>query len=227
MTSEKKMAFVCMYTSYMAILEPCTDEEVGRLVRAMLAYQLTGEEPEFTGGERYVWPYLRDRINRENETYDKRCAASRENGKKGGRPKKTAAAEVNASNEEKPKKPKKPKEIEKEKEKEKEKENEKENKKEKDNKKDINTRESKAAKPPRPRFIKPKLEDIQAYCCEKGYGIDAEAFWDYYEANGWQVGRSPMKDWKAAVRNWMRKEKEHGRNQKPAQEIVFKNGHSL
>jgi hypothetical protein len=34
--------------------------------------------------------------------------------------------------------------------------------------------------------------------------VEARRFWDYYESNGWKVGRNPMKDWKAAVRNWQR-----------------------
>ena len=34
--------------------------------------------------------------------------------------------------------------------------------------------------------------------------VEAQRFWDYYESNGWRVGRNPMKDWKAAVRNWQR-----------------------
>ena len=37
--------------------------------------------------------------------------------------------------------------------------------------------------------------------------MDASYFYDYYESNGWCVGKKPMKDWKAAVRNWMRNEK--------------------
>ena len=53
-----------------------------------------------------------------------------------------------------------------------------------------------------PRFRKPTIEEIRAYCRERDNGIDAERFFDYYEARGWQVGKSPMKDWKAAVRTW-------------------------
>ena len=34
--------------------------------------------------------------------------------------------------------------------------------------------------------------------------VEAQRFWDYYESNGWRVGRNPMKDWKAAARNWQR-----------------------
>lgn len=54
------------------------------------------------------------------------------------------------------------------------------------------------------RFTKPTLADIQAYCIERNNNVDAERFYDYYEANGWKVGKNPMKDWKASVRTWER-----------------------
>lgn len=54
------------------------------------------------------------------------------------------------------------------------------------------------------RFTKPTLEEVQAYCIERGNGVAAQHFIDYYEAKGWIVGKSPMKDWKAAVRTWER-----------------------
>lgn len=53
-------------------------------------------------------------------------------------------------------------------------------------------------------FTKPTLEDVQAYCLERGKGVDAQKWYDYYSANGWKVGKNPMKDWKAAVRTWER-----------------------
>lgn len=56
------------------------------------------------------------------------------------------------------------------------------------------------------KFQKPTIEQIRAYCKEAGKNIDAEAFFDFYEAKGWVVGRAPMKDWKAAVRNWAKNE---------------------
>ena len=56
------------------------------------------------------------------------------------------------------------------------------------------------------RFVKPTLEEIKAYCQSRQNGVDAERFYDYYESNGWRVGKSPMKDWKAAVRTWERSE---------------------
>lgn len=55
------------------------------------------------------------------------------------------------------------------------------------------------------RFARPSLEEVKAYCEERKNKIDPEHFIDYYEANGWKVGKSSMKDWKAAVRNWERK----------------------
>lgn len=54
------------------------------------------------------------------------------------------------------------------------------------------------------RFVKPSINEIAAYCKERGNDIDAAAFFDYYESKGWKVGGNPMKDWKAAVRNWER-----------------------
>lgn len=49
---------------------------------------------------------------------------------------------------------------------------------------------------------RPSAEDVEAYCKEKGYRVDARRFIDYYMSNGWKVGKNPMKDWKAAVRTW-------------------------
>lgn len=55
-------------------------------------------------------------------------------------------------------------------------------------------------------FKKPTLTDIENYINEKDYNMSAESFYDFYESNGWKVGKNPMKDWKAAVRNWNRNE---------------------
>lgn len=54
------------------------------------------------------------------------------------------------------------------------------------------------------RFVKPTLVEVQAYCSERGKGVDPQKWYDYYSANGWKVGKNPMKDWKAAVRTWER-----------------------
>lgn len=57
------------------------------------------------------------------------------------------------------------------------------------------------------RFQPPTLYDVKAYCMERGNNVDAERFVNYYTANGWKVGKNPMKDWKAAVRTWERSNK--------------------
>ncbi|WP_288190344.1 hypothetical protein [uncultured Veillonella sp.] len=57
-------------------------------------------------------------------------------------------------------------------------------------------------------FVKPTREEVRAYCIERGNDIDPDKFYDYYESNGWMVGKSKMKDWKAAVRTWERNSKQ-------------------
>lgn len=57
---------------------------------------------------------------------------------------------------------------------------------------------------PQKRFTKPTLEEVQAYCQERGNNVDAQKWYDYYSSNGWRVGKNPMKDWKAAIRTWER-----------------------
>lgn len=58
----------------------------------------------------------------------------------------------------------------------------------------------------RKRFEKPTLSEIEQYCIERNNNVNAEQFYDYYESNGWKVGKNSMKDWKAAVRTWERSE---------------------
>ena len=58
------------------------------------------------------------------------------------------------------------------------------------------------------RFTPPTPEEVQQYCSESGHYIDADAFVDFYESKSWMVGKNKMKDWKSAVRNWERRDKE-------------------
>ena len=60
--------------------------------------------------------------------------------------------------------------------------------------------------PKRKPFTKPTIDEIQDYCIERNNNVNAEQFYDYYESNGWKVGKNSMKDWKAAVRTWERSE---------------------
>lgn len=57
------------------------------------------------------------------------------------------------------------------------------------------------------RFVKPTVEEIAEYCRERNNGIDAQYFWDSYNAKDWMIGKQKMKDWKSCVRTWERNKK--------------------
>ena len=62
------------------------------------------------------------------------------------------------------------------------------------------------------KFVKPTVEEIRAFCAEKNLlNVDAESFIDFYESKGWLVGKSKMKDWRASVRNWNRRNNEESK----------------
>ena len=56
-------------------------------------------------------------------------------------------------------------------------------------------------------FQKPTQEELKTYIKENGLIVNAQEFMDYYESNGWKVGRNNMKDWKATARRWSSKQK--------------------
>ena len=62
-------------------------------------------------------------------------------------------------------------------------------------------------KPKRKNFVKPTVEEIAAFCKEKKYTVSAQQFFNYYESNGWKIGRNAMKSWQAAVQNWNTRDK--------------------
>ena len=57
---------------------------------------------------------------------------------------------------------------------------------------------------------------------ETGLDADAHLFFDYYEANGWYIGKQPIRNWKAALRTWARKKpSQPGRTQEPSSRETF------
>ena len=58
----------------------------------------------------------------------------------------------------------------------------------------------------RKRSSTPSVDEVREYCFERGNGVDAETFVDFYASKGWKVGNAPMKDWKAAVRTWEKRD---------------------
>ena len=69
------------------------------------------------------------------------------------------------------------------------------------------------------RFKPPTLSEVQEYVIDQGYNIDASKFVDFYASKGWLVGKSPMKDWKAAVRNWSRSQRQEKTAEVKRQEV--------
>lgn len=184
------MKYLKVYTDFAEAMEALSDAERGRLFMSMLQYASTGEAGTLSGAERFVWPIAKQNIDRAQAELEKRA----ENGRKGGRPKKATESE------EKQKKAKESKKKQTKDNKDKDKDNDKEN-----NIIPLSPNGDippKGERPPEKRFVKPTADEVQAYCAERGNRVDAQAFVDFYEAKGWKVGSSPMKDWKAAVRTW-------------------------
>lgn len=170
------------YHSYLKSIDPLNDAERGRLFAALLDYSSTGAEPELRGNERFVFPMMRQQIDRDSEKYEAKCEINRLNGSLGGV---ANASERYRTLANAPRTPPK--------EKAKDKEKTKEDTKAKDNTGDICAQA---------RFVPPKAEEVSAYCLERGNGIDGQSFIDFYESKGWMIGKNRMKDWKAAVRTW-------------------------
>ena len=55
---------------------------------------------------------------------------------------------------------------------------------------------------PSPKFVKPSPREVKEYIDSIAANVDSEKFWHHYEANGWKVGKNPMKNWKSAVSTW-------------------------
>lgn len=60
------------------------------------------------------------------------------------------------------------------------------------------------------KFVPPTVEAVRGYCLERNNGIDPQRFVDFYSAKGWMLGKNKMKDWRACVRTWERREEGEG-----------------
>ena len=55
-------------------------------------------------------------------------------------------------------------------------------------------------------FKKPTLDDINNYCSKRKNNIDAETFFNFYESKDWLIGKNKMKDWKACIITWEKRD---------------------
>lgn len=194
-----KREYFPAYFSYQRTLKWLTDEQLGRVFRAALEYAETGKEPDLEQIEMMGFSFMKEDIDRANEHYDQVCEARRASGSKGGRPK--SQKPIGLSEEETKPNGFSENQMVLEETKKSQSESKSESK--------GNTKES-IKKETVKRFTPPTLEEVRQYCNDQSYMVDAEQFIDFYSSKGWVVGKSPMKDWRAAVRNWVRMSKERG-----------------
>lgn len=181
------------YRSYYDALKELPAEEFRDIVLAVCAYALDGEETELSGVARAIFTLIRPtlevgRSKAENRSRTEQTSISAE--QTGNRPEQTKNKPEQTQNKRK-QTGNKPEQTRKEKEKEKEREKESEN--------------DSYCSPPPPsgpkRFVPPTLAEVQSYVAERQSPVDPQGFIDFYASKGWMVGKTPMKDWKAACRN--------------------------
>ena len=188
------------YRSYYDALKELPAEEFRDIVLAVCAYALDGGEPELSGVARAIFTLIRPtlevgRSKAENRSRAEQTSISAE--QTGNSPEQTKNKPEQTQNKRKQtgNKPEqtrnKPEQTRKEKEKEKEREKESEN--------------DSYCSPPPPsgpkRFVPPTLAEVQSYVAQRQSPVDPQGFIDFYASKGWMVGKTPMKDWKAACRN--------------------------
>ena len=184
---------IVIHTDIKDKLDLLSDEEAGQLFKAIIAYAENGtilipKENRVLG---VMFLFVKNQIDRDYAKYLERRETNRENGRKGGRPKKTDGLLEKPTETdgllEKPTEslpiptpiitPKTTPNI-------------------------IPTEDKGKPK----RFAKPSPQEIKDYIKEKNLNVNPDQFYDYYESNGWMVGRNHMKDWKAALRQWNARE---------------------
>ena len=182
--AEKKS--IMLYLDTIDQWDMLTDEQAGKLIKALLRFGNTGEQFETTDGMlRMAFGFIAAQIERDNEKWEKTCEKRREAvAKRWNKNNTKDTSEYNSIQV-----------------------NTKDTDTVTDTVTDINNNiigAEKSAPPPTKskRFVKPTIDQIKAYCQERHSSVSPDKFYNYYESNGWRVGKSAMKDWKAAVRSW-------------------------
>lgn len=187
MAAEKK-SFV-LYHDIRVPLELLTDEQRGKLFVALLNYSEYGELPDFDGALLMAFAFIRTSLDRDAEAWAEKRAKRAEAGRNGGLAKAANASIASGAKQSVanlavnvPVNVPAPVPV------------------------NLSTTtgggRGTADKPPRAaRFTPPTLAEVQAYVSERQSPVDPQGFLDFYAAKGWLVGKTPMKDWKAACRN--------------------------
>ena len=186
-----KNSFI-LYTEQKAVIDKLTDEQAGKLIKAIYAHE-TGEEMELDAIlDLVITPFLTV-LEKDKEKYEEKCEKRAQAGAKGGKQrvanqanaKQTQANQANATFAKQNQA------------------NQADNDNEYDNDNDFKKENIKRKSTTQAKaFVKPTHEEVKAYCVERKNNVDPDNFIDFYESKGWLIGKNPMKDWKASVRTW-------------------------
>lgn len=175
----------------MVSIERMSDADAGALFKAILAHA-NGVEIDLDESPlavQLLFPLIAAQIDRADKAYQETCERRAEAGRAGGLAKASNAKQSQA-NDSKAKHSEPEPEYE----------------------PDIEPEDEKRKAPTEPkekrtRFVPPTADQVSEYAQEKGLRLDAQRFVDFYASKGWKVGSSPMKDWRAAARNWASRDK--------------------
>lgn len=180
----KRESFL-IYTSFYKPVSKLSDEQLGRLFRALFRYNLE-EGVEVDPDIEMAFEFFKNQMDIDNSKWLKKVEKLRENAKKSRSkqmlPNATKSNPIGLVNVN---------------------ENVNENViKEEKLKEESQILFPKPEITAAPRFRKPTVQEVSSYCAERKNNVDAEAFWNFYESKGWKVGKNPMKSWKAAIVTW-------------------------
>lgn len=192
----EKKSFL-MYKDWAKMIAKLSDQDAGRLLKSLYAYIIDGIIPDnLEPAADMAFTFMQQAFERDADKYEETCEKRR--------------AAINKrwqeykSIQENTKEYKSIQAITNDTDNDNDIDNDNDTDNDNDNDTDIYIREKKPENKSVKRFVPPTVDEVAAYCAERQNGIDAEQFVDHYTSNGWQVGKSKMKDWKAAVRTWER-----------------------
>ena len=210
-----------IYKDWEQLFSALNDKQAGQLMKALFAFAKSGETPQFAGALQMAFLMMSQQIERDGAKWERICERRAEAGKRGGRPKKPEDTEQEEKQEVSEESKKSKRFLKKAKKADTETDTGTDTDTDTDT--EIGCGEEIAAKPQSSlthagadasahtsaharenskSFFPPSVEEVAAYCAERKNDIDAQHFIDHYTANGWMVGKNPMRDWKAAVRRW-------------------------
>ncbi len=164
-----------LHLDSLEVLEKLTDEQAGKIFKAIRIYQKTGEIVALDFAlEIALLPFL-NQFKRDSENYLKVCEARRLAGGKGGKQKVANASKSKQKVA---------------------------NLADSDSKSDSDSDSDSKKDSKNKSFSPPTLQEVSDYCQERKNSVSPNKFIDHYQSNGWKVGKNSMRDWKAAVRKW-------------------------